>query len=107
MNTLFGFYFEVWKYIQASGRDEHWVIEIIDEMIEGINPTWKPNREKLEALDMAYNRQLKSKDDLAIITTFIEAAKTDLEEGEGLKAKAVANLLTEISAPKHLDTVLQ
>jgi hypothetical protein len=106
MNTLFGFYWEVWKFIKTTRRDEHWIIEITDTLIEGINPIWKPDREKLETLDLAYNRQVKSEDDLTIITVFIEAVKTDLGAGKGLKTKAVANLLAEISAPTHLDTVL-
>ena len=104
MNTLFDFYWEVLKYLQETRRDEFWVIQITGELIEGIDPTWKPDRDKLENLETAYNRQVKSKDDLATIAAFVEAAKIDLA---GNKDKRVQNLLLEISAPKHLATVLQ
>jgi hypothetical protein len=104
MNTLFDFYWEVLKYLQESRRDERWVIEITSELMEGIDPTWKPDREKLEALDVAYHREIKNEDDLATIKAFVEAAQTDLAKDED---KKVQNLLLEISAPKHLATVLQ
>ena len=104
MNTLFDFYWEVWKYIQETRRDEFWVIQITGELLEGIKPTWKPDREKLEALDVAYHREIKSEDDLQTIKAFVSGAKIDLA---GDKNKKGQNLLSEISAPIHLDTVLQ
>jgi len=96
MNTLFGFYFEGWLFIQACSKDKHWIIEIIDELTEGIEPTWKPDREKLENLDAAYKRQKKSSADLAIIETFVEAAKTDLADDNN---KEVLKLLAKICQP--------
>jgi len=104
MNTLFDFYWEVWKYIQETRRDEFWVIQITGELMEGIKPTWEPDREKLEALDNAYNRPQKSNDDLATIKTFVEAAKIDLVDK---KDKKTQNLLAEICSPTHQQPILQ
>jgi len=102
---LYYFYKEVWLYVQSCRREEHWAIEIID-LTERVRPTWYPDREKLENLDRAYNCLMKSENDLSTIKVFVDAFKTDMTDFE-FKDKKVQNLLLEISAPKHLPTILQ
>jgi hypothetical protein len=100
MNMLFEFYWEVWHYIKTPRRDEHWILQII-EMAEEIQPSWKPDREKLEALDMAYGRkarnEVRHENDLNTINAFVEAAKSDLINFVTIKDEKVQNLLSEIS----------